>query len=435
MDGALRWAAAGACAALAAERVLAGCLRRVRSRRAAATRPVRHMQHSSLRAAIRRILKAAGSDDNEQRTVADHLVDANLAGHDSHGVQMIQKYMQAYSMRLVVPNTHAKVVSHEGSTVTVDGQGGFGPVVAREAMRLALPVAKEKGVCVIAVRNCFHIGRVGPYMNMAADAGMVAFCFVNAVGHPPLVAPYGGRDARVSTNPFCASVPLGDGRAPMCLDFATSIVANGKLQAAANRGAQVDLGIVLDEHGNPTTDPRYPSGFGARTREDIPDAGGMQPGEELAFEGAIQPFGMHKGSGLALLCEILGGCLTGGDTIHPRSSRRDCPTAINSFLAVVVDPAHLCGGSLQDNARGVLDYFKSSRPLPFDHLCRSAVARPPPLPCEETGILAPGERELIVREQRLREGIPVAEGTWDEVLRGAEIVGIAEVEMEAMVLE
>eukprot|EP00756_Hemistasia_phaeocysticola_P055819 Hpha_TRINITY_DN31806_c0_g1::TRINITY_DN31806_c0_g1_i1::g.30003::m.30003/K13574/ybiC; uncharacterized oxidoreductase len=410
---ALLWGAAGSALTLVVLRARE-CVCRRSQAAPAAPRGCRLIQHDALRAVCRRVLQAGGSDEREQQIVTDHLVGANLAGHDSHGVQMLRKYMLAAKRGLVTPNAHARLVSGEGPVIVVDGQGGFGPVVAREAMELTFPRARKHGVCVLALQNCFHIGRAGPYTDMAADGGLVAFAFVNAVGHPPVVAPYGGSEGRLNTNPFCASVPVGAGEPHLTLDFATSIVANGKLQAAANKGERVSLGLLLDEKAGPTDDPMYPTGYG--------------------IGGAILPFGLHKGAGLSLFCELLGGCLTGGDTVHPDSGRRDCPTVTNSAFIVVVSPEALCGGErLLGEVRRVRDYVGSCPPLSEDHQYRPSAGRPPPLPEERERVLLPGERELLVSRERTGAGVPVAAGTWDEVLQAGAVFGVAEDELEALV--
>eukprot|EP01062_Namystynia_karyoxenos_P051814 TRINITY_DN40904_c0_g1_i1.p1 TRINITY_DN40904_c0_g1~~TRINITY_DN40904_c0_g1_i1.p1 ORF type:complete len:484 (+),score=151.97 TRINITY_DN40904_c0_g1_i1:79-1452(+) len=434
--GALLWAAAaGAAAALAAQQLLQ-CVwqqRQQRGRRKGPAPGTRLVPHQALRAAVRRILQQAGSGEEEQRVVADHLVDANLAGHDSHGVQMMRKYMLSLRDGWVSPNVHAvEAGSAEGPVVSVDCQGGFGPVVAREAMRLGIAAAKRHGVCVLAARRCFHIGRAGPYADMAADHGLAAVLFVSAVGHPPLVAPFGGAQARLLTNPFSVSVPAA-GREHISVDFATSIVANGKLQAAVNRGDRAELGVLIDEHGRPTDDPRYPTGFpvsGASPRAPR-RAGEFGGGGSGVLPGAILPFGMHKGSGLGLACELLGAALTGSETVAPSSSRRDCPTAVNSFLAVIVSADAFASADkvLQATAE-VARFVGSSEPLPADHQYRFGAAQPPMLPEERERVLLPGERERLVGAKRGAEGIPVDPGMWDELVQAGRLAGVDPQELD-----
>ena len=331
----------------------------------------------ALRAVVERVMEAGGCPTEERKIVASLLVEANLYGHDSHGIQMLYKYMKALQSGYVTPG--AKPVVHDagGPMLVVDANGVWGQIAYREAMELAIAKAQGDGggVCVLALHNAHHIGRAGHYTEMAAAAGCVAVHFVNAAGHPALVAPYGGSDARMSTNPFSIAVPTGDefpsetlcGRKPMSLDFATSIVANGKLQAAANKQVEVSHGLLIDENGQSTTDPRYPTGFG-----------GFQPGSDIPeskitgeFPGAILPFGMHKGAGLGKLrlrvpavlpvlpshwfqsclagfmCEILAGAVGGGWTMPPggipdtEPEPRNRPVSINSVLCIVIDPSKL----------------------------------------------------------------------------------------------
>lgn len=313
----------------------------------------RRLSADALRAVVERIMEAGGCPAKDRELVASLLVEANLYGHDSHGIQMIYKYMKALQSGYVTPGARPIVHDAGGPMLVVDAKGVWGQIAYREAMELAIAKAQGDGggVCVLALHNAHHIGRAGHYTEMAAAAGCVAIHFVNAAGHPALVAPYGGSDARMSTNPFSIAVPTGEGfpsealrgRKPMSLDFATSIVANGKLQAAANKKVQVDHGLIIDENGQSTTDPRYPTGFG-----------GFQPGSDVPaskitgeFPGAILPFGMHKGAGLGFMCEILAGAVGGGWTMPPggipetEPAPRGRPVSINSVLCIVIDPSKL----------------------------------------------------------------------------------------------
>jgi uncharacterized oxidoreductase len=313
----------------------------------------RRLPAAQLRAAVERIMEAGGCPPDERATVASLLVEANLYGHDSHGIQMVYKYMKALQSGYVTPGSKPQVRDAGGPMLVVDAKGVWGQIAYREAMELAIAKAKGEGggVCVLALHNAHHIGRAGHYTEMAAAAGCVAVHFVNAAGHPALVAPYGGSDSRMSTNPFSIAVPTSDGfpsealsgNKPMSLDFATSIVANGKLQAAANKKLDVAHGLIIDENGESTTDPRYPTGFG-----------GFQPGSDVPeskvtgeFPGAILPFGMHKGAGLGFMCEILAGAVGGGWTMPPggipatEPEPRNRPVSINSVLCIVINPAQL----------------------------------------------------------------------------------------------
>ena len=237
------------------------------------------------------ICRADGSSDQEARLVADHLVLANLFGHDSHGVGMMPHYIQNTGNGACVRNHHAKISRDNGAVIVVDGGAGYGQVVAKEAMDIGIERAKKHGVCVVGLKNAHHIGRIGHWGEQCARAGMVSTHWVNVHGHKSLVAPFGGAEPRFTTNPYCTAVPR-KGKEPIVLDFATSQVAAGKVRVAHNKKTPMDPGLLIDSEGNATADPGvlYNAPYGA-----------------------ILPFGEHKGSGLALMAELLGGALTGGD--------------------------------------------------------------------------------------------------------------------------
>lgn len=337
-----------------------------------------------LRAIAARLLVAAGAAEADAWIVADHLVGANLAGHDSHGVGMLPTYVRAIRGGVVDPRAHARIEDRGGAVLDVDGQRGFGQVVAREAVAAGMGRARATGVALVALRNAAHVGRVGAYGEQAAAAGLVSIHFVNVVGHPPVVAPFGGSDARFLTNPFCVTVPGAKGKPPVVLDFATSTVALGKVRVAMNRGQQLGDGVLIDSEGRPSTDP------GVMYREP---------------RGAILPFGLHKGYGLALMCELLAGALAGGGTISTVPFGKDQIT--NNMLSFVIDPQRLPGAvRFEDEVAAVIDHVKASP------------AADPSRP-----VLVAGEPELASRARRSAEGIPVERATWDELRTAAESVG------------
>lgn len=169
------------------------------------------VDEARLRELCRAVLRAIGSSDAEQHTVADHLVDAMLKGHDSHGVQMLSGYIGSYKQGILRPNADIKVVGQSGPMLTIDGggfdEGGFGMAAAAAATELAVEVAKEHGCCILMLRNCHHIGRVGTYAEMAADCGMITTLYTNGNQIRPLVSPFGGSSARLATNPYTCGLP------------------------------------------------------------------------------------------------------------------------------------------------------------------------------------------------------------------------------------
>jgi uncharacterized oxidoreductase len=343
------------------------------------------IDHSALLGIAERIFTAAGSEPDEARTIADYLVEANLRGHDSHGVGLIPNYLQHLAGGTVVANRKGRVVSEDGSLIVYDGERAWGQIAAREATQLAIAKARDTGVAVAALRNPHHIGRVGKYGEMCAEAGLVSFHFVNVTDARPAVAPWRGSDARFSTNPVCIALPGPEPERPIILDMATSVVAMGKVRVARNKGEQMKPGILLDADGKPTTDPE--AMYGAR-------------------RGAVLTFGEHKGYALAFVCEMLAGALCGSGTMRPERQGRG--TATNGMLTIVIDPSRLVDRAwLQDEIAAMTRYITAS---------------PPQRP--EEPVLIPGDPERISRAERLKSGVPVDDETWRELTLAARSVNV-----------
>jgi uncharacterized oxidoreductase len=341
--------------------------------------------------AIAAVLRAAGSDETEATKVAASLVEANLRGHDSHGVGMVPRYVDATLLGGLNVNQHVQATLDAGSLLMLEGNRGHGAVLGEEAMRLAIARARDTATCVMLLANAHHLGRIGQFAEMATAEGMVSMHFVNVLSNP-IVAPWAGRDARFGTNPCCIGVPL-PGEPPFILDFATSAVAQGKLRVAHNKREAVKAGLLIDDDGHATTDPRYAV---------VPPFG------------AIMPFGEHKGYGLAIACELLGGALTGSGTEDgvPRTDRR----VVNGMLTVVVDPARAGGAeAFAQRTRAFLDWLRSSR-----------VAR------GYDRVRVAGEPEQESRARRVATGIPVDATTWTAIGDAAEKVKLSRRTVEAL---
>ncbi|WP_426959553.1 malate/lactate/ureidoglycolate dehydrogenase [Muricoccus radiodurans] len=348
-----------------------------------------------LRSLARAIFRAAGSDEAEAAIVADDLVEANLQGHDSHGVVLLPIYVRRQIAGELRVNQHARFVRDDAPFAVVDGNLGFGQVIAREAMDWAIATARSGGIAVTALRNTHHIGRVGAYGEQVCAAGLVSLHFVNVISGQPVVASFGGRGGRFGTNPICIAVPGGPGQAPVILDFATSAIAAGKVRVALNAGRQVPAGALIDAEGQPTT----------------------EPGDFFnAPRGALLPFGGHKGSGLALMCEILGGALTGAGTNQP-ATPKDGPTT-NGMLSFVIDPARLCSTeAFQAELEAIIAHTRDSAPA---------------VPGE--AVLVAGEPERRRRRDRLAGGIPLDDRSWEEIREAARSVAIPAGMVEAAIL-
>lgn len=319
---------------------------------------------------------AAGSSTREAMLTADHLVGANLSGHDSHGVGMVPRYVASHLNGELQLNREIVVVGEASNLVTVDGQRGMGQSVAQQAMALAIERTREHGACVLGLRNAHHIGRVGHWAEQAAAAGFVSVHFTNAVSNGAMVAPHGGAQARFLTNPFTVGIPRADGE-PVLLDFATSAIAHGKVRVAYNKGVPVPEGCLIDARGEPTTDPAVL----------------FEPDGEEGGLGALRTFAAHKGHALAMVCELLGGALTGGETAVP-ANFPPRHAIWNNMLAIVFDPQRMgTGGQFEASAREFVDWLQSA-----------------PLAQGSDGVMMPGDPERMARRARA-EGIPIDDET------------------------
>jgi hydroxycarboxylate dehydrogenase B len=343
------------------------------------------IDHQELHAHMLRVFAASGSEEEEARLIADHLIEANLRGHDSHGVGLIPNYLNHLAGGTVVANRKGRIVSENGSLIVYDGERAWGQIAAREATMVAIAKANETGVAVVALRNPHHIGRVGTYGELCAAAGLVSFHFVNVTDSRPAVAPWRGTDARFSTNPVCIAMPGPEPERPIILDMATSVVAMGKVRVARNKGEQLKPGILLDGEGKPTTDP------GAMYR---------QP------RGAVLTFGEHKGYALAFVCEMLAGALCGSGTMRPE--RQGAGTATNGMLMIVIDPARLIDRDwLRQEIAAMTAYITGS-----------------PRRNPDEPVLIPGDPERLTRAERIANGVPVDEETWQELVTAARAINV-----------
>lgn len=337
-----------------------------------------------LRSFVTAIFHAAGCGPEEAACVASHLVEANLVGHDSHGVIRVPSYVNWLRDGRVLAGRTIQVVFENDVIAVVDGQFGFGQSIGEQATRLGIEKSARHGVAVVALRNAGHLGRIGDWPLMAAQAGRLSLHFVNTTGAGILVAPFGGINRRLSANPIAAGVPV-TGQAPLLLDISACTIAEGKIRVALNKGVAVPEGCIIDATGQPTTDPRV---FYA----DPP--------------GAILPIAGHKGYGLGILCEVLAGALTGGGCSNPANAGR----VINGMLSIYLDPSRF-----QDDAAfsGELQRF-------IAWVKSSAKASP------DGEILMPGEIEERTKARRLRDGIEIDETTWSQLQATAAGVGLGE---------
>jgi hydroxycarboxylate dehydrogenase B len=333
--------------------------------------------HEVMRDFVTDIFAKAGSNPREAQLIAEQLVEANLAGHDSHGVGSIPVYIRNARSGDLPLNQALSVALESGPLLVCDGHGGAGQVMGHEAIARAIAVAQEHGACILGLRNSHHLGRIGHWAAQCAAAGLVSIHFVNVIS-APAVAPFGGTAARLGTNPFAVGIPRS-GERPIIIDFATSKLAVGKVRVALNQGKSLPGGVLLTPDGQPTTDPAKLFG---------------NP------RGVLLPFGEHKGWGLGLACELLGAALTGGATQAGPKSR---DAVINSMLSILVSPHRL----------GTEDSY-------FAEIARfTAWAQSG----ENRDVLLPGDVEAATRTQRMASGIPIDAKSWSDIVRSAAEVG------------
>lgn len=342
--------------------------------------------------AIEAIVLAGGSDAREAKIVAGNLVTANLTGHDSHGVGMIPRYVDSLLEGGLKVNQHPEIRFDGGAMLSLDGRSGYGQVIGLEAMDIGIARAKQHGMCVMGLGRAHHLCRIGQWAEQAVAAGLVSLHFTNVISRS-IVAPHGGADARFGTNPVTIGIPIPN-EPPFILDMATSAVAQGKIRVAHNKREQVSAEWLIDDQGFPTTDPRY---------------GVVEP------FGALRTFGLHKGYGLAVVCELLGGALTGGGTWH--SDDRSKKRVWNGMLTILIDPQRL----------GTGDVFAQETTAFLESLRKSPVA-----PGNDRVRIA-GEPERETRAKREKEGIPVDANTWNEILAAGAKLKVARETLERLV--
>ncbi len=343
----------------------------------------------TLHSFIQAVFRQMGSEEQEAKLVADHLIAANLAGHDSHGIGMIPSYVRSWSQGHLQINHHAKTVKESGAAVTLDGDRAFGQVAAHEAMALGIEKAHQHGIAAVALHNSHHIGRIGYWAEQCAAAGFVSIHFVSVVGIP-MVAPFHGRDSRFGTNPFCVVFPRKD-NFPLLLDYATSAIAFGKTRVAWHKGVPVPPGCLIDVNGVPTTNPAV-----------------MQESPL----GSLLTFAEHKGYALAAMCEILGGALSGGKTTHQETLQTSPDAILNCMTTIIINPELFGAPDCNAQTEAFAEWVKAS-------------------PHDDKPILLPGEWEVNTRRERQKQGIPLDAGSWQAICDAARQIGMPEETLQA----
>lgn len=329
-----------------------------------------------------KIFLAAGAPLEEARLVSEFLVKANLAGHDSHGIIRVIQYVNDIEKGIIKPGANIEIVNETPSTAILNGNWGFGQVVAKRAMDLAIEKAKGNAISVVCVYNCNHIGRLADYAVMASENDMIGVVMANST---KIVAPFGGRERMLSTGPICFAFPSYL-EFPLVIDIATSVVAEGKVRVALHKGEKIPLGWIIDKDGNPSNNPK-----------DLYDGGAILPlgGDEHG----------HKGFGLGLAIEILSGILTGAGCAYEETKRGN-----GVFIEVINVERFMPVEEFKRRVGDLVKVIKGSKTRPgFKE------------------ILIPGEPEYLTEKVRLRDGIYVPEKTWEEIVNLAKKLGLSQI--------
>jgi LDH2 family malate/lactate/ureidoglycolate dehydrogenase len=327
------------------------------------------------------IFQAAGAPLQSAQLVASALVEANLAGHDSHGIIRITEYLDKIHGGQVDPAATPLVAQETATTLSVDARRTFGQVAGRWTMDRVIEKARSQHMASAGIFNCGHVGLAGTYPEMAAKDGMIGLAFVSGGGSKPRVAPFGGSQPVFGTNPLAAALPVKDGP-PIVLDFSTAVVASGKIRVLRDKGEPLPSGWILDREGRPSRDPAdYYNG------------------------GMLLPAAGHKGYALGLLVEVLGGLLTGaGSLALPETGYK----VGNGVFLMAVDVSAF---------RPVEEFAEEVRAL-------GEMLRSGPASDMSEGVLLPGEMERRVREQRLAVGIAIPDVTWAKITTAADALGV-----------
>lgn len=330
-----------------------------------------------------RILGAAGVPEADAAVVAQELADANAVGHDSHGVMRLMQYVDGIQKGFFKLGSPIEIVKQGRSFTVIDANFNFGQVAAMKGLECGLAQAKAVGTATVMIRNCNHVGRLGSYSQKAAERGFASMMSVNAPG-PGGVAPYGGIEKKLGTNPISMSAPWGE--SALVLDMTTSATAEGKLRVAFQKGEQVPEGLIIDSAGNPTTDPAKFYG---------------EPGGAILPLGGMMGF---KGFGLSVMIDVFGGMLSGSGVC-----RTDLPRGANGVWMYFVDiEQFITRAEFDELLARYVESLKTSKKAPG-----------------VTEILMPGEIELRRERQRRAEGVAIPDETWRQITELAGKLGAA----------
>jgi LDH2 family malate/lactate/ureidoglycolate dehydrogenase len=339
--------------------------------------------HDRLRSLGARVFEAAGTPSDIARHVADHLVESNLAGHDSHGVIRIPSYVEQIKEGWVRPSARPRLVRSRKPAALVSGEWGFGHPAATMAMDEACSRAKEHGMGVAGLVQATHLGRLGTYVERAAGQGLVGLMWLGGLGTWRAAVPYGGREPVYGTNPIAAAFPAGRAGVAL-LDFATTAIAGGKIMVARDSGNPLPPGSVLDAEGRPSTDPA-----------------------DFFDGGALLPFGGHKGYALAFFAQLLGQSLTGAAHQDGEGGGGDAFQKSGSFYLALAPDLFNDAEEVVDDAAALVERVRSVPPAEGF-----------------ASVMAPGDPEATARARRTETGIPLPQETWRSIAAVAARLGV-----------
>jgi uncharacterized oxidoreductase len=347
------------------------------------------LQADRLREVLVSLFEFHGCASCEATLIARHLVDADLYGHPSHGVGLVPTYIANIQKGEVIPNRKLGRVPLAGGFLLFDGGSGFGQSLGAQLVEQVLAHSADTGIAVFGLRHVHHLGRIGDYGERLAEHGLVSVLFVNTVSRP-IVAPFGGAEPRMGTNPVCITMPRPGAR-PVVLDFATSAIAVGKCRVALERGEPIPPGVAIDAQGDPTTDPGvlYSSP-----------------------QGALLAMGGYKGSGINLMCELLAASI-GGRTME--DARPGSGSAINNLVGMSFQAAAVPGAV--EEVDSAIRYFLATRPSGHGKSVR-----------------LPGTPEQESYGRLSRAGLQLAHATWTAIASLAQAAAIADEEIQAVTL-
>jgi LDH2 family malate/lactate/ureidoglycolate dehydrogenase len=334
-----------------------------------------------------RVFRALGAPEATARTVSSALIEANLMGHDSHGVMRIPEYVKRVKDGQVRPAAEPRIHAARGASAIVSGEWAFGQVAGAVAIDAAVERAREYGVGAVALVRCTHLGRVGAYPERAAASDCAAMVWVGGLGERPAV-PHGGSRPALGTNPVSIGFPVEDDH-PVVLDFATTAVAAGKVRVALDAHKALPPGCIVDSLGRPTTDPN-----------------------EFMNGGGLMPFGGHKGFAMSVMAELFGQALTGAD--HPGGPDEEVFRRSGALFVAVYVGAFRPAEQAKRVAKTLVTRLRAVPPAQG-------------VECVQT----PGEPEARTRRQRTAGGIEVPEDTWRAIVKAAESVGLSRQDLPA----